>query len=146
MKQNFIKFRKESVQLARVFECASGDHFDTEDIRTGTLVIGSHGEGKMIAMGWLRGMTQDKQTGELLYEIVNAVEGDEYSTCIKGALRVSSKSIPLLAARCISDATPVVGRVFACNGDVVKIDLGEEIGVASTEFIYRLELLFKETK
>ena len=146
MRQNFIKFKKESVRLARVFECASGGHFDTEDIRTGTLVIGSHGEGRLLAMGWLRGMTQDEQTGELLYEIVNAVEGDEYSTCIKGALRVDSKSIPLLAARCINDPTPVVGRVFACNGDVAKLDLGEETDVASTEFIYRLEPLFKEDK
>lgn len=146
MKDNFIKFKKESVQLARVFACASGDHFDAEDIRSGTLAIGSHGEGKMLAMGWLRGMTQDKQTGELLYEIVNAVEGDEYSTCIKGALRVHSKSIPLLAARCINDATPVVGRVYACNGDLAKLDLGDETCAASTEFIYRLEPLFKETK
>ena len=146
MKQNFIKVRKDSVKLDFAFASASGDNFSNEDIKLGTLVVGSHGEGKLLAMGWLRGMTQDETTGEILYEIVNAVEGDEYSTCIRHAMRVNSKSVPLLAAKCTGDCTPVVGRVFACNGDMAKLDLGDDIGYASTEFIYRLEPLFQETK
>ena len=146
MKQNFIKFRKESVQLASVFASASGNNFDTEDIANGTLVIGSHGDGQLLAMGWLRGMTQDKQTGKLLYEIVNAVEGDEYSTCIKDARRVNSNTVPVLAARHPGATTPFVGRAFACNGEKAKFDTDDCTEVVPTEFIYRLELLFKETK
>ena len=144
MRQNFIKFRKESVQLASVFASASGNNFDTQDITKGTLVIGTYDEGNYLAMGWLRGMTRDRQTGEILYEIVNAVE-EGVAQFIKNPKRVNSKSVPLLAARCINDYTPVIGRAFACNGDVAILDLGEENGVASTEFIYRLEHLFKET-
>ena len=45
MRQNFIKFRKESVQLARVFESASDNSFDTKDIAEGTLAIGTYGNG-----------------------------------------------------------------------------------------------------
>lgn len=146
MKQNFIKFRKESVQLAKVFASASGTNFDAEDIASGSLVIGTHGEGRLLAMGWLRGMTQDKQTGELLYEIANAVEDDEYSTCIKDARRVGSNSVPVLAARYAGATTPFVGRAYACNGEKAKFATDACTEVVSTEFIYRLEPLFKETK
>ena len=146
MKQNFIKFRKESVQLDSVFASAVADKLSVNDIKVGTLVVGSHGEGKFIAMGWLRGMAQDKNTGEVLYEIVNALEGDEYSTCIKNAMIANAKSVPLLAAKCSGDYAPVVGREIACNGEKAKFDTGDCTEVVSTEFIYRLEPLFQETK
>ena len=145
MKQNFIKFRKESVQLASVFACASGDHFDTEDIAKGTLVIGTFGNGKYLAMGWLRGMTQDKDTGKVLYEVVNAVE-EEFTTCIEDARRVSSCSVPAFAARYAGATTPFVGRPYTCNGEKATLCSDDCAEVVSTEFIYRLEPLFKETK
>lgn len=147
MKQNFIKFRKESLQLTKVFESASDSDFNDRDITKGTLVVGTYGNGKYLAMGWLRGMTLDKNTGKVLYEIVNAVE-DEVTVFINDAKRVKSKSVPLLAAKIIGCNTPAVGRAFACNGELAIFDFCNEIGVgtASTEFIYRLEPLFKETK
>lgn len=145
MKQNFIKFKKESVQLANVYASATSYTFNNEDIAKGTLVIGTYDEGNYLAMGWLRGMTRDRQTGVILYEIVNAVE-EGVAQFIKGARRVNPSSVPVLAAKGSSDATPVVGRVFACNGDLARIDFSDGICVASTEFIYRLEPLFKETK
>ena len=147
MKQNFIKFRKESVQLAKVFESASINDFNNTDIADGSLAIGTYGNGKYLAMGWLRGMALDKNTGKILYEIVNAVE-DEVTVFINDAKRVNSRSVPLLAAKIIGSNTPVVGRAFACNGELAKFDFCNELGIgtASTEFIYRLEPLFKETK
>ena len=145
MKQNFIKFRKESVQLASVFASASSNNFNEDDIAKGTLVIGTFSNGKYLAMGWLRGMTQDKDTGKVIYEVVNAVE-DEFTSCIEDARRVNSNSVPLLAAKIIGSNTPDVGRAFACNGEVAKFYFANGVGVTSTEFIYRLEPLFKETK
>lgn len=145
MKQNFIKFRKESVQLAKVFASASGTTFDADDITSGSLVIGTFGDGKYLAMGWLRGMTQDMETGKALYEIVNAVQ-DEFTTCIEDARRVDSNSVPVLAARYAGATTPFVGRAYACNGEKAKFATDACTEVVSTEFIYRLEPLFKETK
>lgn len=147
MKQNFIKFRKESLQLARIFESANDNSFDTNDIAEGTLAIGTYGNGKYLAMGWLRGMALDKNTGKVLYEVVNAVE-DEVTVFIEDAKRVNSRSVPLLAAKIVGSNAPAVGRAFACNGEFAKFNFGDDfgIGLASTEFIYRLEPLFKETK
>ena len=147
MRQNFIKFRKESVQLTSVFASASGNNFNKDDIADGTLVIGTYGNGKYLAMGWLRGMSRDNTTGKVIYEIVNAVE-DEVTVFINDAKRVDSRSVPLLAAKIIGSNTPAVGRAFACNGELAKFDFCDELGIgtASTEFIYRLEPLFKETK
>lgn len=145
MKQNFIKFSKESVQLAKVFASASGTIFDASDIANGSLVIGTFGNGKHLAMGWLRGMTQDTETGKVLYEVVNAVQ-DEFVTCIEDARHVDSNSVPVLAARYAGATTPFVGRAYACNGEKAKLATDDCTEVVSTEFIYRLEPLFKETK
>ena len=93
MKDNFIKFRKESVQLAKIFASAKGTTFDAVDISVGTLVVGTFSNGKYIAMGWLRGMTQDTTTGKVLYEVVNAVQ-DEFTGCIEDARRVDQNSVP----------------------------------------------------
>lgn len=145
MKQNFIKFKKESVQLASVYASASGDHFDTEDISKGTLVIGTYDEGNYLAMGWLRGMTRDRQTGEILYEIVNAVE-EGVAQFIRNTRRVSSCSVPAFAARYGGTATTLVGKPCTCNGEKTTLRTDDFTEVVSTEFIYRLEPLFKETK
>jgi len=145
MKENFIKFKKESVQLASTFASADVREFNGEDITKGTLVTGTFGNGKYIAMGWLRGMTQDKETGEVLYEIVNALE-DELTTVIEDARQVNSYSVPAFAARFVIATTPFVGRPFACNGKMVALATEAGPKVVSTEFIYRLEPLFKETK
>ena len=145
MKDNFIKFRKESVQLAKVFASASGTTFDAVDISDGTLVVGTFSNGKYLAMGWLRGMTQDTTTGKVLYEVVNAVQ-DEFTDCIEDARRVDPYSVPALAAIYTGATTPVVGRVYACNGEVAKFATDHCTEVVGTEFIYRLEPLFKETK
>ena len=145
MKQNFIKFRKESVQLASVFASASSDNFNGDDIAKGTLVIGTFSNGKYLAMGWLRGMTQDKDTGKVIYEVVNAVE-DEFTTCIEDARRVNSNSVPAFAAHYGGGDTPFVGRPYTCNGEKATLWTYDCTEVVSTEFIYRLEPLFKETK
>ena len=144
MKQNFIKFRKESVQLASVYASATGCNLGAEDISEGTLVIGTYAEGNYLAMGWLRGITRDNQTGIILYEIVNAVE-DEVAQFIKGARRVNSNSVPVLAASYEGATTPFIGRASACNGEKAMLCTGDCTDVVSTEFIYRLEPLFKET-
>jgi hypothetical protein len=144
MKQNFIEFRKESVQLANVYASASGCNLDAEDIAKGTLVIGTYDEGNYLAMGWLRGMTRDKQTGVILYEIVNAVE-EGVAQFIKGARRVSSSSVPVFAASYDGATTPFVGRPYTCNGENATLCTDDCTEVVSTEFIYRLEPLFKET-
>ena len=146
MKQNFIKFRKESIQLTRVFESASDNSFSATDIADGTLVIGTFGDGKYLAMGWLRGMTREKDTGKVLYEIVNAVE-DEVTSFVEDAKLVNSRSVPLLAAKIVGSDAPAVGRAYACNGEFARFDFGDVLGIglATTEFIYRLEPLFKET-
>ena len=145
MKENFITFKKESVQPANAFAYATVDNFKGEDIKKGTLVVGTFGNGKYIAMGWLRGMTQDKETGEVLYEIVNALE-DELTTCIKDARRVVSCSVPVFVARYTANSTPFVGRPIACNGEKAILATEDITEVVNTEFIYRLEPLFKETK
>ena len=145
MKENFIKFKKESVQLASTFASATGNHFNGEDITKGTLVIGTVCNGKYIAMGWLRGMTQDMETGKVLYEVVNAIE-DEFTTVIEDARRVISYSVPMFAARCTANTTPFVGRPFACNGEEAVLATEDSAEVVNTEFIYSLEPLFKETK
>jgi len=145
MKQNFIKFKKESVQLAQVFACASDGYFDTEDISKGTLVIGTYDEGNYFAMGWLKGMTRDRQTGEILFEIVNAVE-EGVAQFIKNTRRVSSCSVPVFASRYSGTGTPFVGRPYTCNGEKATLCTDDCTEVVSTEFIYRLEPLFKETK
>ena len=144
MKQNFIKFRKESVQLASVYASATSCNLGAEDISEGTLVIGTYDEGNYLAMGWLRGMTRDKQTGIILYEIVNAVE-DGVAQFIKGARRVNAYSVPVLAARYEGATNPFIGRASACNGEKATLCTDSSIDVVSTEFIYRLEPLFKET-
>lgn len=144
MKQNYIKFRKESVQLARIFASAHGNNFCNEDIEDGALVIGTYGNGKFLAMGWLRGMTQDKETGKVFYEVVNAVDED-FTVSIEDARRVDAYSVPVLAARLDCDKTPFIGRAFACNGEKAKLANEAGVKVVSTEFIYRLEPLFKET-
>ena len=145
MKENFIKFKKESVQLASTFASAMGDKFNGEDITKGTLVIGTYSNGKYIAMGWLRGMTQDKDTGKVIYEVVNAVE-DDFTICIEDARRVNPNSAPVLAARYAGSSTAFVGRPYTCNGEKATFYTDESSEVVSTEFIYRLEPLFKETK
>ena len=145
MKQNFIKFRKESVQLASIFASASESNFNTEDVAKGTLVIGTFDNGKYLAMGWLRGTTQDKDTGKVLYEVVNAVE-EEIITSIEDARRVNSDSVPAFAANYYGTSTPFVGRPYACNGEKAMFCTDDCNEVVSTEFVYRLEPLFKETK
>jgi len=145
MKENFITFKKESVQLASTFTYATGNNFDGEDIEKGTLVVGTFGNGMYIAMGWLREMTQDKETGEVLYKIVNALE-DELTTYIKDARRVVSCSVPVFVARYTANSTPFVGRPIACNGEKSILATEDSTKVVNTEFIYRLEPLFKETK
>ena len=145
MKENFIKFRKGSVHLASMFASAIGDNFDGEDIASGRLVAGTFGDGKYLAIGWLRGMTQDKSTGRVICEVFNAVE-DEFTTVIEDARHVDPRRVPVLAARYSESSTPFVGRPFACNGEKATFCTGESSEVVSTEFIYRLEPLFKETK
>jgi len=145
MKENFITFKKESVQPANAFASATDRIFNEEDIKNGRLVVGTFGNGKYIAMGWLRGMSQDKETGEVLYEIVNALE-DEVTTYIKDARRVNSCSVPVFAASCTANTAPFIGRPVACNGEKAILYTEDCDEVANTEFIYRLKPLFEETK
>ena len=145
METKFIKYKPEQVNLARLYRFSEDSGLDESDVRRGTLVIGYSDNGKYLALGYLRGMTQSKDTGNLLYEISNAVEGQEYSTCIEKPYRVDESRLPYVAAVIDTSEKPLIGKVIKCNGELAVIYDGSTT-VVNVNSIHTLEPYFKETK
>lgn len=123
MKTKFIKYRAEQINLVKLYQVSTGNTFDCNDVHDGTLVIGYWGEGKYLAMGYLRGMTRDMDTGEVIYNIANAIEG-EYANDVQAPHRVNVCELPCFAATSPEFNHPVVGRVYKCDGKLAVMDMG----------------------
>jgi len=145
METKFIKYKPEQVNLAQIYRFASRAKFSNDDVLSGTLVVGYSDNGKYLAMGYLRGMTQSKETGKLLYEIANAIEGQEYSTCIEKPFEVDSSRLPYVAGFTDSSEKPLIGKIIKCNGELATIYDGTNT-VVNVNNIYQLTPYFKETK
>lgn len=148
MKQNFIKFHSDSVNLAKIHESSIANCFNDIDIDYGSLVIGSVDDGRRLAMGWLRGIVRCEVDGSLHFTVVNAVEGDENITFIRNA-RLATRTIylPRFAASLDGSVIPKVGWALACNGDKVRLTGGDDQWMTvDSETILSIEPLFKETK
>ena len=145
METKFIKYKPEQVNLARLYRFSEDSGLNESDVRMGTLVIGYSDNGKYLALGYLRGITQSKDTGNLLYEISNAVEGQEYSTCIEKPHKVDESRLPYVAAVIDTSEKPIIGKVIKCNGELAVIYDGST-RVVNVNSIHTLEPYFKETK
>ena len=145
METKFIKYKPEQVNLAQLYRFSSGAEFCSTDVYDGTLIIGYSDNGKYLALGYLRGITQSKDTGNLLYEISNAVEGQEYSTCIEKPHKVDESRLPYVAAVINTSKKPLIGKVIKCNGELAVIYDGFAT-VVNVNSIHTLEPYFKETK
>jgi hypothetical protein len=146
METKFIKYKPEQVNLAQLYRFSSGADLSNTDVHDGTLVVGYSDNGKYPAMGYLRGMTRDKETGKLLYEIANAIEGQEYSTCIEKPYKVTySSRLPYVAAVIDSSEKPLIGKIIKCNGELAVIYDGTST-VVNVNNIYQFTPYFKETK
>jgi hypothetical protein len=150
METKFIKYKPEQVNLAQIYRFSSGADLSNADVRDGTLVVGYSDNGKYPAMGYLRGMNQSKETGKLLYEIANAIEGQEYLTCIEKPYKVDSDKLPYVVA--VIDPFidpskgPIIGKIIKCNGELAVIYDGSTKVVVNVNNICQLTPYFKETK
>ena len=145
MEKKFIKYRAEQINLVKLYQVSNGNMFDCDDVRDGTLVIGLWGEGKYLAMGYLRGMTRDMDTGEVIYDITNAIEG-EYTVAVQAPHRVNVCELPCFAATSPDFTHPVVGRVFKCNGELAVMDIGCGKATVNVNSVLELVPYFKENK
>ena len=144
METKFIKYKPEQINLANIFGSSVSKPLTEGDIQRGTLIIGSDYKGNYLAMGYLRGMTQSKDTGAILYEIANAIEGIDYVTCIQKPRVVQASYIPYVGAK-TSTSCPIIGRVLSCNGDKTEVYSDEETYIIDVDFIFELTPYFKET-
>lgn len=145
METKFIKYKPEQINFAQLYRFSSDAGLDNTDVRAGTLIIGYSDNGKYLAMGYLRGMNRSIETGNILYEIANAIEGQEYSTCIEKPYNVDSYYLPYVAAVTGSSKEPIVGKIIKCNGELAVIFDGNET-VVNVNTIHLLTPYFKETK
>lgn len=143
MKENFITFDISTLSLAEISRCANGNQFTAEDIKKGVLVTGTYGDGKFTAIGYLRGMRVNDSTGEVIYDIVNAVNG-EMSHAVSNAMRVDSRMMPIVAGR-YPGSTPFIGRVCSCNGEKTGIVCDDCIEYVDSESVYHLVPFIEET-
>lgn len=148
MKHNFIKFRSDSVNLAKIFESSLANCFTESDIADGSLVIGTMDCGRRLAMGWLRGIIRSEVDGSMLYNIVNAIEGDEHTKFIGNARLVTrTMYLPRFASSINGSVIPRVGWALTCNGEKVKLtSCDDQWMTVASESIHSIEPLFKETK
>lgn len=144
MEQKFIKYKPEQVNLAKLYELSNGCVFDDNDLQDGTLVIGYYCEGKYLAMGYLRSMFR-RNTGEVDYEIVNAIEG-EVSSNIQAPHRVNVCELPFFAATSHDLPHPVVGGIYKCNGELAVMDSGCGKVTVNVNSVLELVPYFKENK
>lgn len=145
METKFIKYKPEQINLAQLYRFSFGADLSNTDVQYGTLIVGYSDNGKYPAMGYLRGIAQSKETGKLIYEIANAIEGQEYSTCIEKPYKVDSDRLPYVAAVIDFSKKPLVGKIVKCNGELAVIYNGSDT-VVNVNNIYQLTPYFKETK
>ena len=145
MEKKFIKYRAEQINLVKLCQVSNGSMFDSNDVREGTLVIGLWGEGKYLAMGYLRGMTRDNTTGEVIYDITNAIEG-EYTVAVQSPYRVNVFELPCFAATSPDFPHPVVGHVYKCDGELAVMDTGCGKVTVNVNSVLELVPYFKENK
>lgn len=145
MEKKFIKYRAEQINLVKLYQVSTGNMFDCNDVHDGTLVIGYYGEGKYLAMGYLRGMTRDNTTGEVIYDITNAIEG-EYTVAVQSPHRVNVCELQCFAAKSPEFNHPVVGRVYKCDGELAVMDTGCGKVTVNVNSILELVPYFKENK
>ena len=145
METKFIKYKPGQVNLAQMYRFSSGAELSNTDVHDGTLIVGYSDNGKYPAMGYLRGMTQSKETGKILYEIANAIEGQEYSTCIEKPYKVDESRLPYVAAVIDTSNKPLIGKITKCNGELAVIYDGSAT-VVNVNSIHQLTPYFKETK
>ncbi len=143
MEKKFIKYRAEQINLVKLYQVSTGNMFDCNDVHDGTLVIGYYGEGKYLAMGYLRGMTRDNTTGEVIYDITNAIEG-EYTVAVQAPHRVNICELPYFAATSPEFTYPVVGHVYKCDGELAVMDTGCGKVTVNVNSILELVPYFKE--
>ena len=146
METKFIKYKPEAVNLAQLYRISSGAELSNTDVHDGTLIVGYTDNGKYIAMGYLRGMSQNKETGEILYEIANAIEGQEYTTCIEKPYKADYTKLPYVAALSDSSKKPIIGRILKCDGELAVIYDGTGVTTVDVNSIYQITPYFKETK
>lgn len=145
MEKKFIKYRAEQINLVKLYQVSSGNVLDCNDVQDGTLVIGYWGEGKYLAMGYLRGMTRDVDTGEVIYDITNAIEG-EYTVAVQAPYRVNVCELPCFAATSPDFNHPVVGHVYKCDGELAVMDTGCGKVTVNVNSVLELVPYFKENK
>ena len=143
MEKKFIKYRAEQINLAKLYQVSTDNMFNCNDVQDGTLVIGYYGEGKYLAMGYLRGMSRDMDTGEVIYDIANAIEG-EYTVVVYAAHKVNTCELPCFAAT--SPEYPVVGHVYKCDGELAVMDTGCGKVTVNVNSVLELVPYFEENK
>lgn len=145
METKFIQYKEGQINLARLYRASNGDTFNNDDVKDGTLVIGHWNAGQYLGMGYLRGMTRDKDTGEVYYDIINAIEGEVFSN-IQAPHRVNVCELPFFAATDPDLPHPAVGHVFKCNGELAVMDTGYGKVTVNVNSVFELVPYFKETK
>lgn len=146
MEQKFIKYKEGQINLARLYKSSGAyDTLNSEDVKAGTLIVGYAGDGKYLAMGYLRGIVQSRETGSVLFEIANAIEGQEYLTCVEKPCIADFTMLPYMAAYSDSSSTSVIGKIVKCNGELAVMYNGN-ITEVNVNAICTLEPYFKETK
>ena len=108
-------------------------------------MVGYYGDGKYLAMGYLRNMTRDSKTGEVIYEVTSAIE-DDYTCVVQTPYRVNTVELPLFAAKIPDAVAPIVGRVYRCNGELAVMDTGFGKVTVNVNSILEFTPYFKETK
>lgn len=144
METKFIKYKPEQINLAKLYRLSPTGGLNDKSVRDGTLIIGYSDNGKYLAMGYLRGMARSQETGDILYEIDNAIEGQEYLTRIEKPCTVAVSGLPYFAA-IIDSNTSIVGKIIKCNGELAVIFDGTET-VVNVNTIHQLTPYFRETK
>lgn len=145
METKFIKYKPEQVNLAQLYRFSTGTNLSNTDVQDGTLIVGYSDNGKYPAMGYLRGITQSTKTGNILYEIANAIEGQEFLTCIEKPYKADSERLPYVAAVINSSEKPLIGKIIKCNGELAVIFDGS-FTVVNVNNIHQLTPYFKEDK
>lgn len=145
MEPKYIRFKANQVELAKVHADSLPQEFGVDDVKAGSLVIGTDSTGSYLCLGFLREISRAESTGEIAYKIVDAVEDQIAMTVIFNPRRVSMKGLPRFAAR-TSASSFVVGTVASCNGYEVVVWHEKGSAEVSVNDIYELMPYFKETK
>lgn len=142
MEKKFIKYKEGQVNLARVLRQSTDCVLDDNDVREGTLVIGHSVNGQCLMMGYLKGI--EKRGDEVVYEVVNAIEGSSDIIFMSNAYRAHISELPFFAAMS-PEFSPIFGRISKCDGELAVIYDGSNT-VVNVNTICQLTPYFKETK